>query len=467
MKDANKQSYKHKFAVWRKGREPKLTGRIVVPGDVLYNASRAEFNTFFNKFPLVIVFAKETQDVVNAIRWARYWNVPIRMRSGRHNYEGLSVVDGGIVIDVSEMKQIDIDYKRGTVTVQAGLKNAVLYDVLGSNGLVVPGGLCPTTGIAGLALGGGASALVRQYGLTCDHLLELEMIDARGRLLRANANCHSDLLWASRGGGGGNFGICTTFRFRTHRIDTVAYAYIGWELCDLEPVLRTWQKYIAPGADQRLTPLLLMFNETQQLFEFPIFMQGVYLGSAEKLRQLLQPLLHAGSPQKVIIEEIPWLEAVNRIAATQPTTPTSFKSTVPFFHNLLPDRAITLIRRFIETPPPGTLVSVFLHGLGGAVTDVPNRATAYYYRQALSNINLTATWNTPDRAKQGIQWVENIRRAMLPFTQGNYVNAPDLSIRNWRQAYFGGNFKRLTRVKAKYDPCNVFHFPQSIPRARK
>ena len=213
-----------------KEQEPKLTGRIVLPENPEYNAARQEFNTYFNKYPRVIVFTQTTQDVVNAVRWARYREVPIRMRSGGHSYEGLSVVDGGIVIDVSEMKQVDIDRKSGTVIVQTGLRNFELYNALGSEGLVVPSGVCRTPGIAGVSLGGGHSILSRPWGLTLDSLIGLTMVDANGSVIHANADHNSDLFWASRGGGGGNFGICTSFRFRTHSLETVAFAEISWGL---------------------------------------------------------------------------------------------------------------------------------------------------------------------------------------------------------------------------------------------
>ena len=441
-------------------KEPKLTGRIVLPGEPQYNEARQDFNTFFNRFPLVIVFAQKTQDVVNAVCWARYHDVPIRMRSGGHNYEGLSVVDAGIVIDVSEMNNVEVDHKCGTVTVQTGLKDEALYKVLGSQGLVVPGGLCPSPGVAGLTLGGGQSMLVRAYGLTIDSLLELEMVDANGHVLHANVDHHADLFWASRGGGGGNFGICTSFRFRTYHIETVGFAEISWDLRDLEPVLRTWQEYTEPGADERLTPTLAISSGLQS----SMLMQGVFLGSAKELRRLLKPLLRAGSPQNVTIEELPWLEAVARIMATQPGSPQPFKSVGPFINDRLPAAGIATIRRFIDEPPTSSAF-VFFHGLGGAVAKVPSQATAYFYRQAWSNMTLWATWSTPEGAAPGIHWVEEFRRAMHPFTQGVYVNTPDLSIKNWPEAYYGSNFERLTQVKAKYDPENVFNFPQSIPPA--
>ena len=334
------------------------------------------------------------------MRWARYRNVPIRMRSGRHSYEGLSVVDAGIVIDVSEMTQVDVDHECDTATVQTGLRDFALAETLGSEGLAVPNGLCPSTGIAGFTLGGGQSILSRPYGLIIDNLLELEMVDANGCVLHASADDNSDLFWASRGGGGGNFGVCTSFRFRTHRIETVAYAEISWDLRDMEPVLRTWQDYTLPEADERLTPILTIASGLQSLLS----MQGVFLGPAKELRRLLEPLLRAGSPQKVTIEEIPWLEAVARIAVTQPDFPQPFKSVGPFVNHLLPDESIATIRRFINRPPTSS-VSVFFHGLGGAVAKVPREATAYFYRKALSNMSIYATWSTPDGAAPGIHCI--------------------------------------------------------------
>jgi FAD/FMN-containing dehydrogenases len=443
------------------GKEPYLTGRIVLPGEPQYDAARQEFNAFFNRFPLVIVFARETQDIINAVRWARYQKVPIRMRSGRHNYEGLSVVNAGLVIDVSEMTQVEVDHKCGTATVQTGIRNFALYAALGAEGLAVPSGVCATPGIAGVTLGGGHSILSRPWGLTLDSLIELEMVDANGDMLRANPDHNADLFWASRGGGGGNFGICTSFRFRTHRLETVGFAEISWDLRDLEPVLRTWQNYTTPCADDRFTPTLRISSKLQP----QLLMQGVFLGPVKELRNLLQPLLQAGLPRKVIIKEIPWLEAVNLIAATQPVSPLPFKSVGPYLYDLLPDQGIAAIRFFINESSASTVTSVYLHGLGGAVARVPNGATAYFYRKALSNMSIFATWDVPDGAAPGIHWVEKFRRAMLPFTRGVYVNTPDLSIKDWPEAYYGGNFERLTRVKAKYDPENIFYFPQSIPPA--
>ncbi|PFU41843.1 FAD-dependent oxidase [Bacillus cereus] len=432
----------------------ELTGRIVTPRDPEYNSAREEFNTFFNKFPLIIVFAQNTQDVVNAVRWSRQRNIPMRMRSGRHNYEGLSVSNAGIVIDVSEMKQLEIDHNAGTVTIGTGWRNLSLTETLAAEGLVVPSGVCPTPGIAGVTLGGGHSILSRPWGLTLDHLIELEMVDANGCIIRANANHNSDLYWAYRGAGGGNFGICTSFKFRTHKINTVEFAEISWDLKDLKPVLKSWQEYTLPCADKRFTSTLFMSLGVEP----SLLMQGVFLGSVQELQALLQPLLQTGSPLTVTIEEIPWVEA-----ATQPIVPLPFKSVGPYVYALLPEEALTIIEHFINNSPQHATTSVFFHGLGGAVAEVSNKATAYFYRKALSNMPIFATWDQEEGAAASIRWTEDFRLAMLPYTKDVYVNTPDLSIKDWPDAYYSCNFDRLMDVKAKYDPKNIFNFPQSIP----
>lgn len=440
-------------------KEPELTGRIVLPGERPYGDARQEFNTFFNRFPRVIVFVQETQDVINALLWARHHDVPIRIRSGRHSYEGLSVVDCGLVIDVSDMTQVEVDRRSGTATVQTGIRNFALYEALGAEGLVVPSGICPTPGIGGVSLGGGHSILSRPYGLTIDHLIGLEMVDADGHVITTNADHNADLFWASRGGGGGNFGVCTSYRFRTHCIETVGFAEISWDLQDLEAVLRTWQDYTTPCADERFTSTLGIAAGEQS----SMLMQGVFLGSVRELCHLLQPLLRAGSPQKVTIEEIPWLEAVSLISAQQPASPQPFKSVASYIYDPLPDSGIATIRHFIDRLPDSSIASILFQSVGGAVAKVPSHATAYFYRQAQSVMQPWITWTNPDAAVPGIHWVEEFRLAMLPFTHGVYVNTPDLSIKDWPEAYYGSNFERLTKVKAKYDPENVFQFPQSIP----
>lgn len=463
----------------------KLTGRLVFPESPEYDAARQEYNTSFDRFPHVIVFAQDNQDIVNAIQWARLHKRPLRLRSGRHNYEGLSVVDHGVIIDVSEMKKIEINTCHQTVTVETGITDIELAEALSQHHLIVPNGLCFTTGIAGFTLGGGQSAFCRQLGLAIDQLLEVEMVDAHGRILHANARENSDLFWALRGGGGGNFGVCTKFTFKTHRIDQVVYANIGWALEDLSAVLTVWQSYSTPHADNRLTPLLSLVNSPEQVHTFfgyaqkkqefqqkfpsaeeptsaAITFQCVFLGSVKQLRKILRPLVKAGTPQNIFIKKMAWIEADFRIGLTQPVLPEPFKSTGPFVPKALPNKAIAIIKEFMESPPQDNVVAIVLHGLNGAVASVKPTETAYYYRNGWFNINPWATWSSPGGADAGIDWVNRLTHKLRRYTSGAYVNSPDLSLERWQKAYYGENYPRLQHVKRTYDPHNFFHFPQSI-----
>lgn len=209
----------------RKKARTRLTGRIVLPGNPSYNAARMEFNRRFSKFPRVIVFCRRTQDVINAVRWARERGVRIRARSGRHSYEGFSSVNGGIIIDVSEMNKVKVNRKKRLAYVQTGNPLARVYQKLWDKRVALPAGTAPDVGVGGLTLGGGIGLLSRKYGLTCDNLKQVKMVVASGRYgaktIIANRKKHADLLWASRGGGGGNFGIATAYTFRVRPIRTV------------------------------------------------------------------------------------------------------------------------------------------------------------------------------------------------------------------------------------------------------
>nr|WP_240514194.1 BBE domain-containing protein [Bacillus cereus] len=194
-------------------------------------------------------------------------------------------------------------------------------------------------------------------------------------------------------------------------------------------------------------------------------MHGIFHGSVTDLQKLIQPLLQIGSPIKVDIKELSYLEVITLISNHQPATPFPFKSVAPFMDSLLPEEGIATIEQFMSQAPPNATVSIFFQGLGGTVSEVPEEDTAYFYRKALVNMVLFSTWDKPEGAAQGIRWVEDFCHALIPFTKGVYVNTPDLLMKDWSDLYYGENFKRLTQVKAKYDPEDVFNFPQSIPPA--
>jgi FAD/FMN-containing dehydrogenase len=439
----------------------QLSGRVVFPRSSDYASARVEFNTALQRFPLAIVFAANTEDVANAICFARDHRLPIRLRSGRHSYEALSAADGSIVIDVSQMKGLDLDPNTGIATVQTGVRDFELAQALWGMGRMLPGGLCFTTGIAGFTQGGGQTSAPRTFGLIIDSLVSAEMVNANGDVIYADMNQNPDLFWALRGAGGGNFGACTTFRFQTYPVEpNVAYAQLSWPISSLKPVFRNWQQLTAPGFDTRLNPFLLVLNDGKSQ---NVQVNVIFFGAAAELRQLLDPLLRAARPQQVDIFDTDWITAVETIGATQPNAPVNFKSAAPFVQEL-PDAAIDVIQHFVMAPPAaGVQVSAFFHGLNGEVAQVAPRDTAYFWRDAWSNLSFWAQWTTGASAYAARAWVEGLRRAVYPYTSGTYVNAPDLTLENWQELYWGKNFLRLTEVKSRYDPGNLFNFPQSIP----
>lgn len=443
--------------------DSELTGRIVLPDNPDYNCARQVFNTRFSKFPSVIVYCRSVNDVTNAVRWSRENAVPLRVRCGGHSYEAFSVLDGGLVVDVSCMTDLWLNPARTLAKIEAGNTLLALYERLYHYGVTIPGGTCPGVGVSGLTLGAGFGMLTRLWGMTCDNLLALEMVDANGRLLFADKDTNADLFWACQGGGGGNFGIVTAFIFKLRPISHVSIFEITWPWCDLTQVVDAWQTW-APFTDNRLTSTIRIYTkETGK-----IVASGQFVGPNAQLIPLLKPLLAAGNPLKVDIQTVPYSTAALRWAGIPgdpnfwPRAPLPFKNTGSFAYRVLPSEAISLIAdKLSDSPTPENWLT--LQALGGAASEVPPSATAYVHRCALFALLFDSFPPCKEATDANIRWVENFRTNLLPYTNGAYVNFPDLCIENWPESYYGANFPRLVEVKQKYDPCDVFHFPQSIP----
>ncbi|MFJ8064643.1 FAD-dependent oxidoreductase [Psychrobacillus sp. NPDC096426] len=444
------------------GSKIRLTGRIIYKGDPGYEQARQNWNPYVDTFPLVFVFAQSTKDVTNAIEWARKNNVPIRARSGRHALDkNLSMVKDGIVIDVSDMKKVWLNSEQEMAIVQTDIQVGPLVKKLAKVGYMVPFGDSPTVGIGGITMGGGMGLLQRSIGLISDHLIELEMVEANGIVLNANKNNNSDLLWATRGGGGGNFGINTEYCFKVHRAPTEATVFeIIWPWNQLEKVFKAWQKW-APFVDNRLGSILEIFSENNGL----IHATGLFLGSKTKLSSLLEPLISVGAPTKVFIQELSYTNVVEYLIPNEPITRRSeqnYKISSAWPTRLFPDEAIKIMRSFLEEST-GTESSFFFLNCGGAVNRISPEATAFFWRYPKFYLEWNTTWTQDSDASRNLALVSRTRQQLSPFVEGAYVNSPDQNIINFGPDYYGTNFERLQSIKAKYDPENVFHFPQSIP----
>lgn len=452
---------------------PQLTGRIVSKGEPDYDKARLDSNyyTSKNKFPLVIVYCRNTQDVQNAILWARSHKVPIRIRSGGHNHEGYSTGSGVIVIDVSEMKDLKVDKSTHIATIQPGLTNLELYSQLFKEGLTHVGGTCSEVGISGLVLSGGMGPLIRRVGLTCDSLLSVDIVDAKGTIIRASKdNEHKDLFWATCGGGGGNFGVITSMQIKVYPANQVTWFNIGWDWDQpIDQVIGAWQTFFAKPDNNWYSHLDLWSKSfpAEKFKKQPVKVLGLFWGQPEQAREQLAPLLKIGKPTVVSIESVAWNKAIELIedsTAVYITDKPEYKSPGAFVMNNLPSEAIKIINTTLRDST-SALFNVLLFSMGGNSSKIAPTETAYFYRDAKFFINYSTQWLNENEENKQKSELATLRQRLLPYSVGDYVGNPDPDFKDYLSTYYGGNVARLELVKKKYDPENIFQFEQSIPPA--
>ncbi|WP_179469184.1 FAD-binding oxidoreductase [Mycolicibacterium vinylchloridicum] len=438
-----------------------LTGRVVYPGDAGYADASRGWNHLFTHKPAAVVFARNTDDVVNAMTWARQRGVPFRARSGGHALEGWSGVDDGVVIDVSGLKSVALDAQARTATVGAGLKQLEAVTALGEAGFAAPTGTEGTVGLTGATLGGGFGLLTRLYGMASDNLLAAEVVLASGEVVVADERNHPDLLWALRGAGNGNFGIVTSLTYRIHPLTQAIFVVATWTgLEDLEAVFELWQ-HSAPYADHRLTSQLEI--ERDRFAMHAVLASG---SEAEAL-QLLSPMLSVGHPE-VVVQDGTWPQIYAGFQIPIDHEPANWKFTSQFMTEQLPPEAIRAIASFVAKAPPGC--NYFTNALAGAVlTSEPAGGSAYAHRKALYYAEPGAGWGvrggqpaSHEETATYLTWVAEFTEAMQPYANGAYVNVPNAGVPEWERDYWGANVERLREIKAAYDPENVLSFEQSI-----
>lgn len=450
---------------------PQLSGRIVRKHEASYEQARLVSNYYTSKdrYPALVVYCQSAKDVQNAVLWARCHQVPIRIRSGGHNHEGYSTGSGAIVIDVSEMKKIHIDQLTNIATIEPGLNNVELYGKLFEYGLTHVGGTCSEVGLSGLVLSGGMGPLIRRVGLTCDSLLSIDMVDAHGKIIQATKdNEHKDLFWATCGGGGGNFGVITRMQIQTYPAHKVTWFNIGWHWDQpIERVMAEWQNFFAKPERNWFSHLDLWAKSfpKEELKKAPVKVLGVFWGTPEEAKQQLDRLLKIGAPHVVEIEALNWHQAIKRIeesTAVFLTNKPEYKSSGAFAMQPLPAEALKTIHHTLkESPSP--LLNVLLFSMGGAAAERKPTDTAYFYRDARFFINYSIQWLKKDEDQKQKLELKDLRNHLLPYTVGDYVGNPDPDIKDYMQAYYGENARRLKAIKRKYDPENLFNFEQSIP----
>ncbi len=445
----------------------RLRGEVISPGDPTFDEARTIYNAMIDRHPGLIVRCADVGDVMAAVNLAREHELEIAIRSGGHNGPGLALVDDGLVVDLSDMTGVHVDPDARIARVAPGCTWGDVDHATNAFGLATVSGVISTTGVGGLTLGGGHGYLSRKYGLTIDNLVGADVVLADGSFVHASADEHPDLFWALRGGGG-NFGVVTSFEFQLHPVDTVVAGPMFWPIDELETTMR-WYRDWLPRAPEDVYAFYLT-AEVPAGDPFPEAIHGetvcgllwCYLGAEEEVQEVLQPARDVAEPLFEHVGEMPY-----------PALQSMFDELYPpgdqwywkgDFVRELSDEAIAEHVRFGEVPTAKS--TMHLYPIDGAVHRVDADETAWRYRDA--NWSMVIAGVDPDPAKRETitEWARQYWEALHEHSAGgSYINFMMEEGQDRIRATYGDNYERLQEVKARYDPDNVFHVNQNIEPA--
>ena len=448
------------------GFKAALRGQSFCPGDAGYDDARKIHNAMIDRRPAIIVRCAGVADIIAAIQFARSQGMPSSVRGTGHNVAGTSLCDGGLVIDLSAMKGIRVDPAARTARVEPGVTWAELNHELQAFGLAATGGFVGTTGVGGLTLGGGLGWMVRKHGCALDNLLSADVVTADGRLLTAGPSENADLFWGIRGGGG-NFGIVTSFEFQVHPAGTVLAGLVLHAESKGPEILRFWREYELTAGEEMSNSALLFTAPPElplpeSLRQGPIVaVGGVWVGPLEAGEQALRPLREFGPPAADIYQSMPYSAAQSMADFLWPRGLYSYwKSS---YLKSFSDGAIdTMLAFYSKSPSPRTVI-VVEHDGDGAFSRVPEDATAFGHRNWPYNLVVTSLWTDANDSDANIRWTREFWQAMRPFlADAAYVNYLGEVDEEGIRAAYGRKYERLAALKAKYDPANFFRMNQNI-----
>lgn len=446
-----------------------FSGPLLTRADEDYDEVRQLWNGMHDKKPALIVRCTGVADVIAAVNFARENNILISVRGGGHNVAGSASNDGGIMIDLSLMKGIRADSLNRTVHAQGGVTMAELDRETQVFGMVAPSGVVSTTGIAGLTLGGGIGWLRKKYGLSIDNLLSVDLVTAEGKALHASENQHADLFWAVRGGGG-NFGIITSFEFRLHTVGpmvTLAAPFYPAE--EAGKILPVWKKFMDASPDEVSSNA--SFWTIPPVPDFPSELHGrrvfipvtVHCGPVEEGQKVLEPLRTISTPLVDLSGPIPWTALQEMFDPFFPKTVQRyyFKST---FLNELEDEDFDAVIPMACNPPQPMILIVLWH-IGGAMSRIEDKATAFAGRKSKYLFSVDCIWNDPNADEEVVSYARNFLQKMKSFSTGGlYINFAGLGEEGEQlvKSAYGDSYERLVEIKRKYDPDNLFRMNQNI-----
>jgi FAD/FMN-containing dehydrogenase len=439
-------------------------GRVISPDDAGYDEARTVFNGAIDRRPAVIIRVADDAEVSRVISLARDTGLELAVRSGGHSTAGHSVTDGGIVLDLSDMRALDIDVEGRTAWAQTGLTAGEYSAAAGAHALATGFGDTGSVGIGGITLGGGVGYLARRYGLTIDDLLAADVVTADGRLLRVDAESHPDLFWAIRGGGG-NFGVATRFQYRLHEIDTI----VGGMLM-LPATADVVASFIAEAeaAPEELSTIAnvmlappMEFVPPEHQGELVVMALMAYAGDPEAGERAVAPFRALATPIADMVQPMPYPEIYP--PEDEEYHPTAAGLTM-FVDAIDKDVAETIVETLNASD--ATMRVAQLRVLGGAMARVPAEATAFAHRQSRIMVNVAAFYEGPEDRRVREAWVADFADTLHQSDDGAYVGfLDDEGEARIRAAYPGKTWDRLAAIKARYDPTNLFRLNQNIPPA--
>jgi len=449
----------------------QVRGPVLTPGDPAYDNARSIWNGLIDRRPALIVQCSGAADVVDAVNFAREQGLTLSIKAGGHNVAGNAVNDDGIVLDLSQMRGVHVDPALQTVRVQGGATWGDLDRETQLFGLAVPGGVVSTTGVAGLTLHGGLGHLRRKHGLSIDSLVSVDIVTADGELRRASATENEDLFWAVRGAGS-NFGVVTSFEFRAHPVGPMVFVgAIFYPFEEASSILPAWRDFMAT-APEELSSLAICWS-VPPVEPFPpeihgtpvVVVAAAYCGPAEEGERVVQPLRELAQPVVDASGPWPWLGLQSGFDAIFPQGELRYwksRSVTELSDEVIGD----IIELAGRRPAPLSDIVIWHHG--GAMSRVAEEETAYGGRDTQFLVTAEASWTDPAQNEEAIAWAREVFDAMERYSTGAvYLNFPGLGEEedSLARAGYGANYDRLTALKAKYDPENLFRMNINIPPA--
>jgi FAD/FMN-containing dehydrogenase len=453
------------------GLRETIRGPVLTPDDPRYDEARSIWNALIDRRPALIVQCSGAADVVDAVNFAREQGLVLSIKAGGHNVAGNAVNDGGIVLDLSQMRGVHVDPDAQTVRVQGGATWGDLDRETQLFGLAVPGGVVSTTGVAGLTLHGGVGHLRRKHGLSIDNLISVDIVTADGQFRQASASENEDLFWAVRGAGS-NFGVVTSFEFQAHPVGPMVFVgAIFYPFEEAKTILPAWRDFMT-AAPEELSSLAICWSVPPHP-PFPpeihgtpvVVVAAAYSGSVEDGERVVQPLRELAEPVVDASGPWPWLGLQSGFDAIFPKGELRYwkSRSVTELSDEVIDEIISLASR---RPTPLTDIVTWHHG--GAMSRVGETETAYGGRDVQFLVTAEASWTDPAQNEEAIAWAREVWDAMERYSTGSvYLNFPGLGEEedDLAHAGYGANYARLAELKAKYDPENLFRMNINIPPA--